>query len=230
MSEVMFDQLIEKGVEEFLAEEVIQWGLEHFKDGLVCANSLGAEDVVILHMLAQLEATIPIFFLDTGLHFQETHVLKKAWEERLGRSLITLSSTLSLEEQALQYGERLWEHDPNLCCTLRKVIPLRNYLADQKAWITGIRREQAPTRRHAKKIEWDANFQLVKLNPLADWSTTQLWNYIKEHDLPYHQLHDQGYPSIGCSFCTRPVKAGEDLRAGRWSGYEKTECGLHGHG
>jgi phosphoadenosine phosphosulfate reductase len=134
---------------------------------------------------------------------------------------------LSPEEQARTQGEALWTSDPDRCCNLRKVEPLRRKLAELSAWITSIRRDQTSVRSGARRVEWDAKFGLVKINPIVDWTAKQVWRYIHDHDVPYNQLHDQDYPSIGCTHCTRAVKPGEDPRAGRWSGFAKTECGLH---
>jgi phosphoadenosine phosphosulfate reductase len=136
-------------------------------------------------------------------------------------------SSLSLEAQAITYDAALWRHDPDLCCYLRKVEPLRRFLTSQRAWITGIRRQQTATRAQARRIDWDHTNGVVKLNPLADWSTEHMWAYLREHNLPSNPLHAQGYPSIGCQPCTRPVRPGDDPRAGRWSGWHKTECGIH---
>ncbi|USG64297.1 phosphoadenylyl-sulfate reductase [Brevibacillus ruminantium] len=208
-------------------QDVIAWGVEQFGTDIILASSFGAEDVVLIDMLHQLAPQTPIFYLDTGKHFPETLETKDRLEERYGMSFIQVLPKLSLEEQEAAYGEKLWEREPNLCCQLRKVEPLTEILSKYSAWITGIRREQAPTRANAKKVEWDEKFQLVKLNPLADWTREQVWSYIRTNDVIYNPLHDRHYPSIGCSVCTRPVAPGEDPRAGRWSGFDKTECGLH---
>ena len=148
-------------------------------------------------------------------------------EERYRIKVERTHPELTPEAQAEKFGAALWASNPNQCCDIRKVEPLKKYLASLQAWVTGIRRDQAPTRANTRKLEWDAKFGLVKLNPLADWTWTQVWDYIKENDVPYNPLHDQNYPSIGCTYCTRPVQPGEDPRAGRWSGTGKIECGLH---
>jgi phosphoadenosine phosphosulfate reductase len=124
-------------------------------------------------------------------------------------------------------GEALWKTQPDVCCNLRKVEPLSRKLAELQAWLTGIRRDQAPTRANTQKVEWDARFNLVKLNPITDWTQDEVWSYIRDRDLDYNPLHDRNYPSIGCTHCTRPVADGEDPRAGRWAGTGKVECGLH---
>ena len=135
---------------------------------------------------------------------------------------------ITLEQQAGLYGDELWSRDPDSCCVIRKVEPMRSALAAVDVWVSGIRRSDSQTRAKAPKFAWDKRFGLWKLNPLADWSEKQVWSYIHEHDVPYNPLHDQGYPSIGCTHCTRKPAAGEDARAGRWAGRDKTECGLHG--
>jgi phosphoadenosine phosphosulfate reductase len=125
------------------------------------------------------------------------------------------------------YGPTLWSINPDQCCALRKVEPLKEKLAGLRAWITAIRRDQTAARASARKVEWDQKFQLVKINPIADWTTKDVWNYLHEHDVPYNPLHDQNFTSIGCTHCTRAIRPGEDPRAGRWAGFQKTECGLH---
>jgi phosphoadenosine phosphosulfate reductase len=134
---------------------------------------------------------------------------------------------LNPEDQVEAYGPELWAIDPDQCCSIRKVEPLKKKLATLTAWITAIRRDQTSARASAGKVEWDRKFQLVKINPIADWSHKDVWNYLFAHDVPYNPLHDRNYTSIGCTHCTRAVRAGEDPRAGRWSGFQKTECGLH---
>ncbi len=141
--------------------------------------------------------------------------------------IIQVKSKLSPAEQATQFGEALWLRDPDQCCSLRKVEPLTRILAKYAAWITGIRRDQSPTRANAGVVEWDAKFGLVKFNPLATWSWEQVWEYIRTNDVPYNALHDQHFPSIGCTHCTAPVMPGDDPRSGRWKSSTKTECGLH---
>lgn len=208
-------------------EEILAWAVEQFGDQVVLAASFGAEDVVLIDMLHRVAPQTPIFYLDTNKHFPETYETRDRLAERYGKTFIQVLPKLTLAEQARQYGDELWKRDPNLCCNLRKVEPLGEILAGYQAWITGIRRDQAPTRANAQKIEWDDKFQLVKFNPLASWTAEEVWAYIREHDVPYNPLHDQHYPSIGCAVCTRPVQPGEDPRAGRWAGFAKTECGLH---
>jgi phosphoadenosine phosphosulfate reductase len=180
-----------------------------------------------MHLIAQIDVDTTVFYLDTDLLFPETYRLRDTLASLFGLRFTCVRSSLSLEAQAAAYGAALWQHNPDVCCYVRKVEPLRRFLATQQAWITGIRRQQTATRARARRIEWDQSNGLVKLNPLADWSTEQVWAYLRAHDLPVNPLHAQGYPSIGCAPCTRPVQAGEEARAGRWAGWHKTECGIH---
>ncbi len=178
-------------------------------------------------MLQKISPKTDIFYLDTDFHFQETYETRDRLAERYGINFVQVKPLLTPEEQAAKHGDELWKSDPNACCNIRKVEPLTRVLGKYDAWITGIRREQAPTRANAKKVEYDTKFGLVKFNPLASWTQDDVWNYIREHDVIYNPLHDQNYPSIGCAYCTRQVMPGEDPRAGRWSGHQKIECGLH---
>jgi len=212
--------------EHSTAEEVLRWAVETFPN-ITLACSFGAEDVVLVDMLHKIKPTADIFYLDTDFHFAETYATRDRLQQAYNIQFIRVASSLTPEQQAEQLGDKLWERDPNMCCNLRKVEPLTQILSQYEAWITGIRRDQAPTRANAKKVEYDTKFGLVKFNPLVDWSWDDVWAYIRDHQVIYNPLHDMQYPSIGCSYCTRQVKDGEDPRAGRWSDSEKTECGLH---
>lgn len=207
--------------------EILQMALERVPyTTLAC--SFGAEDMVLVDMVSQISTNPHIFYLDTDVLFEETYALRDRAIEKYGlRSLRQIRPELTLAEQAEQFGDALWKRDPNACCNLRKVQPLTNILREYDGWITGIRRDQAPTRANAQVLELDAKFDLVKVNPLALWTEKQVWAYIEAHDVPFNPLHHQGYPSIGCVHCTQAVKPGEDPRAGRWVGFAKTECGLH---
>lgn len=216
-----------ESVEKSSAIELLEYAVAGYGDRLTFASSFGAEDVVIIDMLSKIKPDIDIFFLDTGLHFQETYDTIERLEEKYNRNFTSVKTNVSLQEQEQRYGKELWKREPDQCCNLRKVEPLQNYLAQYQAWITGIRRVQSPTRAYAKKLEWDARFNLTKINPIVDWGDEEVWSYILEHQVPYNPLHDQNYPSIGCAVCTAPVLAGADLRSGRWGGFAKTECGLH---
>ncbi|WP_410772633.1 phosphoadenylyl-sulfate reductase [Fontibacillus sp. BL9] len=223
------ENLIQTKAEELESatpEQIIAWAVETFPN-ITFACSFGAEDVVLVDMLQKVSPSTDIFYLDTDFHFKETYETRDALVARYELDFVRVSPVISPEEQAIRHGEELWKSDPNACCNIRKVEPLTRILSQYEAWITGIRRDQAPTRANAKKIEYDAKFGLVKFNPLANWSNEDVWNYIHENDVIYNPLHDRNYPSIGCEYCTRQVMPGEDPRAGRWAGSEKTECGLH---
>ncbi|MGG1519934.1 phosphoadenylyl-sulfate reductase [Paenibacillus oryzisoli] len=223
------EAFVTKAAEEFESqspEALLKLAIETFPR-LTLACSFGAEDVVLVDMLQKINPNVDIFYLDTNVHFQETYETRDRLEQHYGKKFVQVLPKLTLEEQATQYGDELWKSDANQCCNIRKVDPLTDILRNYDAWITGIRRDQAPTRANAKKVEYDVKFGLIKFNPLADWTSEDVWNYIREHNVIYNPLHDRNYPSIGCSHCTRQVMPGEDARAGRWSNSEKTECGLH---
>ncbi len=208
------------------AEALIIWAVERFPN-ITLACSFGAEDVVLVDMVQKISPQTDIFYLDTDFHFAETYQTRDRLSARYGVDFIQVKPKLTPQEQAAQYGDELWKSNPNECCSIRKVQPLIDNLSRYDAWITGIRRDQAPTRANAKKMEYDTKFGLIKFNPLANWTSEDVCNYIKKYDVIYNPLHDRHYPSIGCHYCTRAVQPGEDPRAGRWAGTEKTECGLH---
>jgi len=208
-------------------EAVLHWGLREFGSGMALVTGFGVEGCVLMDMVAQLSRTTRILYLDTGLLFPETYDLCERLQERYGVTIERHATQLSLAEQAETYGEKLWETSPDECCRLRKVEPLRAALAGLTAWVTGIRREQSGSRANADRVEWDARFGLVKINPLAFWSTGEVWDYIKQKNVPFNPLYEKDYTSVGCVPCTTPVQIGEDPRAGRWRGKKKTECGLH---
>jgi phosphoadenosine phosphosulfate reductase len=210
------------------AEAVLLWAKEQFAPDISLACSFGGPSgMVLVDLAARVDLGAEIFYLDTNLLFPETYAVRDAVAERYGLNPVGYQSQLTLEEQAREHGEALWLSDPDRCCYLRKVEPNERALAGKRAWISGIRRDQSSTRRSVPIVEWDDGFGLVKLNPLATWSEADIWAYIRDNDLTYNSLHDDGYPSIGCIPCTRRVAPGEDPRAGRWAGFEKTECGIH---
>ncbi|MGY2795441.1 phosphoadenosine phosphosulfate reductase [Thermostichus sp. MS-CIW-36] len=214
--------------EPLSASDLLTWAVEEFGDGLVLACSFGPEDLVLIDLLTAINPRVRAFFLDTDFHFPETLQLR---EQVLARyphlQLQIFKPLLTPEEQAAQYGPELYRSDPDLCCNIRKVEPLNRALAGCTTWITGMRREQSPTRADIGKVQWDGKRNRLKLNPLADWTNGQVWKYILDHGIPYNPLHDRHYPSIGCIHCTAPVEPGADPRSGRWKGTSKTECGLH---
>lgn len=206
---------------------VMPWAVETFGNGLSIGTGLGVSGIVLMDMTLRLQPDVDIFYIDTGFFFPETHQLIQRLEQRYQRALRRVATPLTLAQQDRRYGPHLHEHDPNLCCQLRKVAPLRQALADSTAWVTALHRDQAETRKHVPIVQWNERYNVVKLTPLACWSEAAIWQYIHAHDLPYNALHDQGYPSIGCWPCTRAIAPGETMRAGRWAGTGKTECGLH---
>ncbi len=217
-------------LDEGSPQGVLAAAVERFFPDVALACSFGLEDVALVDMLSRIRPGVKVFYLDTGLFFPETYAVRDKLAARYPAEWIRIEPRISLDEQAAQYGASLWAENPDLCCKLRKVEPLQRALSELglRAWITGIRRDQAPTRANARLVEWDAKFGLVKFNPLAAWKAADVWDYVRSNGLPYNVLHDQGYPSIGCWPCTRRVQPGEDPRAGRWAGTAKTECGLHG--
>jgi phosphoadenosine phosphosulfate reductase len=218
---------IKLGAETWDAEQVLAWAFEKFGNDVAISSAFGVEGMVIIDMASRIRKDFRLFTMDTEFFFPETYTLMEAIEQKYGATIERVYAQLAPEEQARIHGTELWKLDPDRCCNLRKVEPLRRKLAELRAWITGIRRHQTKARANAGKIEWDEKFGLVKLNPIADWTEKQVWRYIHDHAVPYNPLHDQGYPSIGCTHCTRAVLAGEDARTGRWPGSAKTECGLH---
>lgn len=222
-------ELASRDWEPMTAREAIAWGHERFGDRLVFASSFSLEDVLLIDLACAAGIRPRVFYLDTGVLFPQTYELIGRIAERYGIEPERVLPLLTLEEQAAEYGEKLWVRSPDQCCGIRKVEPLRRYLAGQEAWVTGIHRDQSPTRANAPRVTFDEAFGLVKLNPIVDWTMQDVRRYVAANDVPYNPLHDQGYPSIGCVPCTRAVKPGEDPRGGRWAGFEKTECGLHGH-
>jgi phosphoadenosine phosphosulfate reductase len=218
---------VQAGAEAWSAEEVVRWGLTEFQPKVAIASSFGAEDVALIDIAAHVRPDVRVFTLDTDFLFAETYELIDKIEQKYGICVERVKSLNTPDQQAAQFAPKLWTIDPNKCCSLRKVEPLKTKLSGLAAWVTGIRRDQAPTRANAKKIEWDQTFGLVKMNPLADWTWENVWEYIRDHNVPYNPLHEQNYPSIGCVQCTRQVQPGEDPRSGRWSGFDKKECGLH---
>jgi phosphoadenosine phosphosulfate reductase len=214
------------------AVEILRWAWERFGPRAAIGTSFQGAGLVIMHLAKEHGLGFPMFTIDTGLLFPETLALKDRLEEALGCAIETLAPDFTVAQQAAVLGPELWQRDPDLCCTQRKVLPLRSKLAQLDCWITGLRREQSATRNGIGIIElylFDkaAGRELVKLNPLADWSRSAVWEYVRRTGLPYNPLHDRGYRSIGCQPCTGRTGDGQNERAGRWTGFGKTECGLH---
>jgi phosphoadenosine phosphosulfate reductase len=214
--------------EGWSAEDVLSWAFEHFGRSMAIASAFGVEGMVLIDLASRLRPDFRVFTLDTGFFFPETYALIGETERRYGIRVERCRPALRPDEQARSLGEALWSRDPQRCCELRKIDPLRRKLSELEAWATAIRRDQTEARAWTSKVEWDSKFGLVKMNPLADWTWQQVWEYVRAHHVPYNPLHDRNYPSIGCTHCTRAIAPGDDLRAGRWPGFQKTECGLHG--
>jgi phosphoadenosine phosphosulfate reductase len=209
------------------AADILAWAAHQFAPRVTFGTGFGAEGCVLIHLIAEQALPIDVFTLDTGLLFEETYELWRRLEVRYGLRIRPVRPALSVTEQRGACGDALWARDPDRCCGIRKVAPLQHELAGMDAWITAIRRDQTPERADAAIVEPDTASDRVKINPLAAWSHDDVWSFIHANAVPYNPLHDRGYPSIGCAPCTTPVREGEDPRAGRWRGREKTECGLH---
>lgn len=211
---------------EASAEEVIRWVAENFETSDV-AVACSMADAVLPALVAEHLPGVDVLFLDTGYHFPETMGTRDLVQESLDVNIVDLKPELTVEEQDREYGKDLFASDPAACCRMRKVEPLNKALAGYKLWFTGVRREEAPTRTNTPLVAWDDSHGLVKANPMATWSFDDLVDYANENGVPVNMLLTNGYPSIGCQPCTRPVAEGEDPRAGRWAGQSKTECGIH---
>ncbi|MBM7585585.1 phosphoadenosine phosphosulfate reductase [Bacillus pakistanensis] len=207
--------------------DILKWAFREYGDEIVYACSFGAEGIVLIDLIAKVNRKAKIIFIDTGLHFPETYELIEKVKDRYPSLQFTKVNPISLKEQSKWHGEELWNDNPNLCCYMRKVVPLKEGLKGVKAWISGLRREQSPTRSNIHYINKDDKFQKIKICPLIHWTWEDIMTYIDLNKLPYNPLHDKGYPSIGCAPCTQPVAENSDPRAGRWAGISKSECGLH---
>ncbi len=213
--------------EEAQPIDILRWAWQRFGSKLTMATAFGPEGMTLIHMLAEIAPTTRIVNIDTGYQFRETLELRERVRERYGIEVELLRSEWSVEEYERRNGGPVYKTDPNRCCAERKIAVLRKAARGMHAWTSAIRRDQSPDRQRAEIVGWDSKFHLVKINPLANWSKKDVWTMIVRDNIPYNPLHDQGYPSIGCWPCTRSILAGEDERAGRWSGFAKTECGLH---
>jgi phosphoadenosine phosphosulfate reductase len=214
-------------LEDSSPQEVLRWAADRYGDKITMATAFGPEGCAILAMLAEIKPDIHVFNLETGYQFPETLALRDRIAEKYGIEVAFVRAEETVEEMEARFNGSIHQTRPDECCRIRKVEPLRRAAKGWDAWISAIRRDQTAHRAQAGIVEWDAKFELVKINPLANWTKRDVWAYITENDVPYNPLHDQGYPSIGCWPCTRAVGAGEDDRAGRWAGFAKVECGLH---
>lgn len=216
------------------AEEIVRWAGESFGRDIKFANSFGAEDVVMMDIIAKVSPQIRVFTLDTGRLNDETYEVMEATRFKYPDIPIEVMFPDASKVEALTREKGFFSFRDSVelrkeCCGIRKVQPLKRALSDAEAWMTGLRRDQSITRTDTPAIEWDEGNAMVKVNPIIEWSNDDVWNYIKTQKIPYNKLHDKGFPSIGCAPCTRAIKPGEDIRAGRWwwENPEFKECGLH---
>ncbi len=207
------------------ARRALRWAAERFGADLTVASSMG--DEVLVHLVGTTIPDTDVFFLDTGYHFAETLGTRDAYRMMLPIRMRTVLPLTTVAQQDAEYGPRLHDHNPDQCCAMRKVEPLERALSGHPAWVTGMRREDAPTRTDIGVVSFDERREMVKLNPIAAWTAEDVERYTREHGVFENPLRQIGFASIGCAPCTRAVTDGEDPRAGRWSGRAKTECGLH---
>ena len=208
-------------------QAILRWAVDAYFPRLTMATAFGAEGCCLIHMLAEIEPRVRIFNLETGYQFPETLELRERIKDRYGIEVEYVRPELTVAEYEAEHGGPLYEMRPDQCCHDRKILPLRRAVVGYDAWVSSIRKDQTEHRARADVVQWDAKFNLVKVNPLLGWTRRDVWAFIVKNDVPYNPLHDNGYPPIGCVTCTLPVKDGDDPRAGRWSGRGKTECGLH---
>lgn len=213
------------------AEEIVAWLVRRFpRSDVVVSTGFGMEGSVVIELLSRHWDRFDVYWLDTHVLFPETHATRAALAERFpGVQFVNAGTDLTTEAQARQFGPELWHTSPDLCCHLRKVQPMGKLLRGREVWVTGLRRESAPTRAGLRQVMWDWQFDLLKVSPLAAWSREDVRQHLAAHAIPSNPLHERGYPSIGCMPCTRPVDGttgNDDTRAGRWDG-RRTECGLH---
>jgi len=226
-----FENLAElsREMESWTAQQILTWAIDKYGDKLAFATAFGIEGTVIMSMMSQIPGYEKAFLfnLDTGYQFPETLELKDRIEAQTGLKVNFVGAKESVADMEARFGGPIYATEPDKCCGIRKVAPLKDAVAGYSAWISAIRREQSPQRALAPIAGWDRKFELIKINPLANWTRKQVWSYAMENDVPYNPLYDQNYTSIGCWPCTIAVTSGDDERAGRWAGKVKTECGLH---
>jgi phosphoadenosine phosphosulfate reductase len=212
-------------LEDASASDILRWAVDTFGPRFCVTSSM--EDAVVAHLASQVAPGVDVVFLDTGYHFPETIGTRDAVAAVMDVNVITLTPRQTVAEQDAQYGAKLHDRDPDLCCALRKVKPLEEGLTAYDAWATGLRRDESPTRAGTPVVGWDAKRQKIKISPIARWTQEDVESYVAEHGVLTNPLLMDGYASVGCAPCTRRVLEGEDARAGRWAGRGKTECGLH---
>ena len=221
--------LISANLEKSSPEEILQWAVQKYGSKLAFATAFGVEGCVLIAMLAEIdpERKVRVFNLETGYQFKETLELRETIKKRYGIEVEYVRSNESVAEMERRFGGPIYGTSPDVCCSIRKVEPLKMALRGQDAWFSAIRRDQTPDRAASNIVQWDSKFNLVKIAPLANWTKGDVWAYATINEVPYNPLHDKGFPSIGCFPCTRAVAPGEDDRSGRWSTFAKLECGLH---
>ena len=214
-------------LEKSTPQQILTWAVNRFAPEFTMATAFGPEGMTIIHMLAEIAPETPIFNLETGYQFAETLELREQVKRRYGIEVEYKYPEQSVAQYEAANGGPLYRSNPNQCCYDRKIRVLHDAAKGRHAWASAIRRDQSEDRAGAPIVGWDRKFQLVKVSPLANWTKKDVWSLIVSENIPYNPLHDRGYPSIGCEPCTRAILSGEDERAGRWSGFQKTECGLH---
>lgn len=218
---------VQPAAESWTPQQALSWAFDTFGKDVAIASAFGVEGMVLIDLASKLTPKFRLFSIDTDFLFPETYALMEKVDQRYGIQIEKVYSKLRPAEQEKEYGPALWSHNPDQCCYLRKVEPQKRKIAELNAWVAAIRRDQTSNRASARRVEWDTKFDIVKINPMVDWTSNQVWQYVRDHDVPYNVLHDRNYPSIGCTHCTRAVQPGEDPRSGRWANFGKTECGLH---
>jgi phosphoadenosine phosphosulfate reductase len=214
-------------MERWTPEQILGWAADRHGSGLAMATAFGAEGCALIAMLSKIPNAAYLFNLETGYQFKETLELRDRLMEKYGLVIHFVRSEETVSHMEERFGGPIYSSDPDKCCHIRKVVPLKEAISGYSAWISAIRRDQSSVRSTAPIVGWDKKFNLVKVNPLANWTKRDVWDYIINNEVPYNPLYDQGFASIGCWPCTRAISTGEDERAGRWSGMAKTECGLH---
>ncbi len=225
--QLIFFARLNRRFEHAGAEEILRWAMLDFGSGLSIGTGFGASGMVLVDLALRIDPDVDIFYIDTGYFFPETYALIQRAQDHYQRSFRRVTPALTVAEQDEQSGAALYAREPDRCCHLRKVEPLTHALRDSTAWVSALRRDQGATRSSTAVVKWNARHSIVKVAPLVRWDEDDVWRYVQTHHVPTNDLHERNYPSIGCWPCTRAVQPGEDLRAGRWAGLAKTECGLH---
>jgi phosphoadenosine phosphosulfate reductase len=213
-------------LEDAPTEEILRWVWEVLGPQVAASSSFQTQSVPFLHIISRVCPEMPVIFIDTGFHFLETLAFRDELQARYNLNIMMVRPAIEKSQLLAKYGEGLYRRDPDLCCYINKVEPMRRATAGLKAWLSGVRRDQTAHRQQLNVIERRPE-GLLKVHPMLRWTGAQIWQYIDAHNLPYHPLFPEGYLSVGCAPCTRPIAPGEDERSGRWSGKQKTECGLH---